>query len=117
MTTSLQRAEQICQKLEANGIRATTDVGNMAPPCVLVNLPIDRTNDLNCGVTVTWTLDCVAPAPGTWDRTAWALLEALVLAVESVLPIERSHAQPFMRPGAGGLTTYPSYESTFQEAL
>lgn len=114
---SLERAEQICQKLAAVGVRATTDISALAPPCVLVNLPTDRTNDLNCGVTLTWTLDCIAPAPGNWDRTSWSQLEALVMAVEATLPIERSHAQPFMRPGAGNLTTYPTYEATFQEAL
>jgi hypothetical protein len=113
---SLERAQQICQKLEARGVRATVDVYALNIPGVLVNMPTDRTNDLNCGVTLTWSLSCVGPGPGG-DRTGWTQLETLMEAVEATLPIERSHAQPFVRPGRGEVTNYPSYEATFSEAL
>jgi hypothetical protein len=117
MTTSLERADQIVQLLTDKGVRATTDVSALNLPAVLVNLPTQRRNDLACGVSVTWALDCIAPAPTSWDRTAWAQLEALVEVVEACFPIERSQAQAFQRPGAAGLTSFPSYQSTFTEAL
>jgi hypothetical protein len=104
-------------KLEAAGIRATTDIGALNLPAVLVNLPTDRVNNLTCGVTVTWSIDCIAPAPGNWDRTAWSILETLVEAVEAVLPIERSRSQPFNRPGAAHMTSFPSYVCTFEEPI
>jgi hypothetical protein len=119
MTTMLERAEQIVAQLQAAGVRATIEptqaVGLL--PCVLVNIPAERSNDLNCGASVTWALDCLAPVPNGWDRTAWLLMEELITAVEATFAVERSRSQPFQRPGAAGLLTYPSYEMTFMEAL
>lgn len=117
MTTTLERATEIVEKLQAAGIRATMDVGALNLPAVLVNLPTDRRMDLNCGISVTWAIQSIGPAPGTWDRTAWAQLEALVEVVEATLPVERSQSAAWNRPGLNGLTTYPSYISTFTEAL
>jgi hypothetical protein len=114
---TLDRALDICAKLEAAGIRATTDVSALSLPAVLVNLPTDRVMDLNCGLTVTWSIQSIGPAPSGWDRTAWAQLEALVSVVEDVLPIQRSQSTPWNRPGLNSLTVYPSYVSTFTEAL
>jgi hypothetical protein len=115
--SSLQRAEEICQKLEAAGVRASVDPSALNLPAVLVNMPAERTNDLNCGVTVRWALDCIVPVPVGWDRTAWRLMEDLVTAVEATFPIERSRSQPFNRPGAAGLVNFPSYECSFSEAI
>jgi hypothetical protein len=114
----LTRAEEIVSKLEAAGVRATIEptqaMGLM--PCVLVNIPAERVNDLNCGATVRWALDCLVPVPNGWDRTAWLLMEQLIAAVEATFPVERSRSQPFQRPGAAGLQSFPSYEMTFMEA-
>jgi hypothetical protein len=115
--TSLDRALEICQKLEAAGIRATTDPAALNLPAVLVNLPTDRVNDGMCSVTLTWMLDCIVPGPNGWDHTAWQLLEDLVTTVEATFPIQRSHAQSFQRPGLAWLTNFPSYQSTFMEAI
>jgi hypothetical protein len=114
---SLERAEQICQKLAAAGIRATVDVSALNPPAVLVGLPSDRVNDVNCGVSVTWAIDAISASPNSFDRNVWAQLDEMVAAVEAVLPIERSHAQPWQRPGLGTVTNYVSYRMSFTEAI
>jgi len=117
--TMLARAEEIVSKLEAAGIRATIEP-TMAMgilPCVLVNIPAERTNDVMCGATVRWALDCLVPVPNGWDRTAWQLMEQLIAAVEATFDIQSSRSQPFQRPGAAGLQTYPSYEMTFREVV
>ena len=88
--TSLERALEICQKLEAAGVRATTDPAALNLPAVLVSLPSDRANDGMCSVTLTWQLDCIVPAPNGWDHTAWRQMDELVAAVEATFPIERS---------------------------
>ena len=115
--SSLQRALEICEKLEAAGIRATTDPSALNLPAVLVSLPSDRTNDLNCGVSLTWQLDCIVPAPNGWDRSAWREMDLLVAAVEATFPIERSRSMAFQRPGLAWLTSFPCYQATFTEAL
>lgn len=115
--TSLERAQQICQKLEAAGIRATTDPSAIVLPAVLVSLPSDRTNDGMCSVTVTWQLDCIVPAPNGWDHTAWRLLDELVQVVEATFPIQSSRSMAFQRPGLGWLTSFPCYQSTFTEGI
>ena len=117
MVSSLDRALEICQKLEAAGIRATTDPSALALPAVLVSLPSDRTNDGMCSVTLTWQLDCIVPAPNGWDRTAWQMMDDLVAAVEATFPIERSRSMAFQRPGLGWLTSFPCYQATFTEAI
>lgn len=114
---SLQRAQEICEKLEAAGVRATTDPAALNLPAVLVSLPSDRTNDGMCSVTLTWQLESIVPAPNGWDRTAWQQLDDLVTAVEATFPIERSRSMPFQRPGLGWLTSFPCYQSTFTEAI
>ena len=117
MTTSLERAQEICQKLEAAGVRATTDPSALVLPAVLVTLPSTRSNDGMCSVTLTWQLDCIVPAPNGWDHTAWRLLDELVVAVEATFPIESSRSMPFQRPGLGWLTNFPCYQSTFTEGI
>ena len=114
----LTRALEICEKLDAAGVRATIEptlaMGLM--PCVLVNIPAERVNDLNCGASVRWALDCLVPVPNGWDRTAWLLMEELIIAVEACFPVQRSRSQPHQRPGMAGLQSFPSYEMTFMEA-
>lgn len=115
--SSLDRALQICQKLEAAGIRATTDPSALNLPAVLVSLPASRANDGMCSVTVTWQLDCIVPAPNGWDRTAWAQMDDLIAAVEATFPIESSRSMAFQRPGLGWLTSFPCYQATFTEGI
>src|SRR5262249_31758065 len=118
MTTMLERANEIVQKLEAAGVRATIEPTQaMILPCVLVNLPSERVNELNCGASVTWQLDCLVPIPNGWDRTAWRLMEELITTVEATFPVERSRSAPFNRPGAITMLNFPSYVMTFMEAL
>jgi hypothetical protein len=117
MTTSLERALEICQKLEAAGIRATTDPAAINLPAVLVSLPSERANDGMCSVTLTWQLESIVPAPNGWDHSAWRLLDEMVQVVEATFPIERSRSMPFQRPGLAWLTSFPCYQSTFTEAI
>jgi hypothetical protein len=77
----------MCEKLTAAGIRATTDMGAMNPPAVLVLLP-DRVYDLACGWTARWTLYAIGSSPFGADRTTMHQLDEMVDAVASVYPVE-----------------------------
>jgi hypothetical protein len=105
-------AADIVAKLQAAGIRATTDPGALNPPAVLV-VPPRRDYDVGCGFTATWGLHAIAPAPTGGDRTVWAALDALVDAVAATYPVESA------QPGAYvlGTNTHPSYLVTFTEVI
>lgn len=110
--SSAEAAADICEKLQAAGVRATTDPQALSPPCVLVPPPA-RTYDLNCGYTATWRVIALAPAPTGGDRTTWALLDQLVDTIAGAFAVATAD------PGAYvlGPTSFPSYTVTFTEAL
>lgn len=95
-------ALQVCEKLTAAGIRATTDMGALNPPAVLVLTP-DRIYDLACGWTARWTLYAIGAAPFGADRTTMAQLDELVDAVASIYPVELATKGVF---GARTLATF-----------
>jgi hypothetical protein len=105
-------AANIVAKLQAAGIRATTDPGALNPPAVLV-VPPRRVYDVGCGYTATWTLHAIAPAPTGGDRTTWTALDVLVDAVAASYPVQDA------TPGAYvlGPNTHPSYLVTFTEVI
>lgn len=98
----------IVEKLQAAGIRATTDPGGLNPPAVLV-VPPRRIYDTNCGYSAQWGVHAIAPAATQGDRTTWALLDDLVDAVATAFPVESA------QPGAYvlGSNAHPSYLVTF----
>ena len=97
-------ALEICEKLKAAGVRATTDAGALNPPAVLVPPP-RRVYDVGCGYTQVWTVHAIAPAITGGDRVTWAQLDELVDAIAAVYPVESA------QPGAYVLEskTLPSY--------
>jgi hypothetical protein len=101
-------ALEICEKLKAAGVRATTDAGALTPPAVLVPPP-RRVYDVACGFTAVWTVHAIAPAITGGDRVTWAQLDELVDAIASVYPVETA------QPGAYVLEskTLPAYQVTF----
>jgi hypothetical protein len=110
--SSAAAALVICEKLNAAGVRATTDSGALTPPAVLVPPP-RRVYDVGCGFTAVWSLHAIAPAPTGGDRVTWAALDELVDAIAAVYPVETA------QPGAYvlGNRTLPSYLVTFSEVV
>lgn len=110
--TSTAAALAICEKLKAEGIRATTDPGALNPPAVLV-VPPRRVYDIGCGFTAWWTVHAIAPNPTGGDRTTWAQLDELVDAIAAAYPVTEA------TPGAYvlGPNTHPSYLVTFSEVI
>lgn len=105
-TTDL--ALELCEQLEAAGIRATTDPGALNLPAVLIPPP-RREYDVGCGFTCRWSVHAIAPAPTGGDRATWTALDTLVDGLASVLPVE------IAQPGAYVLEskTFPSYQVQF----
>lgn len=112
MSSSIDRALEICSKLEAAGVRATTDPSALNLPAILVPPP-RRRFDLGCGYTAVWGLRAIAPAPTGGDRIAWGILDELVDTIAATLPAE--DAIPYGFPLFGQL--HPSYLVTFTEAI
>jgi hypothetical protein len=108
--SSAQAALDICAKLQAAGIRATTDPGAVNLPAVLV-VPPRRVYDVACGYTAVWNVHALAGGPTGGDRTVWDALDKLVDAIATVYPVETA------QPGAYvlGPNTIPSYLVTFTE--
>lgn len=110
--SSAGRALEICEKLEAAGVRATTDPGALNPPAVLV-VPPRRVYDIACGYSAVWNVHAIGAGPTGGDRTTWAQLDDLVDAVASVFAVELA------QPGAYvlGPNTHPSYLVQFTEGI
>jgi hypothetical protein len=110
--TRLQRAEDIVSKLEAQGVRATTDPALVSAPGVLLTPP-NLVFDLGCGVTATWTLVALAPAANTADHTSWASLDEMVDAIAGVVDLETADVVAYVVNGR----TYPAYLCQFTEGI
>jgi hypothetical protein len=110
--STLARAIEIVSMLDSAGVRATTDPYIANPPCVLVTPP-NVSFDLGCGVTATWQLIALAPAAATADRTSWATLDELVLAVSEVVDLVEATLVSYVVNGR----TYPAYIMSMSEAL
>jgi len=110
--SSAAAAADICAKLRAAGIRATTDAGALTPPAVLVPPP-RRVYDIACGYTAIWNVHAIAPAITGGDRITWGQLDELVDAIASVYAVELA------QPGAYvlGPNTLPSYLVQFSEGI
>jgi hypothetical protein len=109
---TLARGQEIAQKLEAQGIRATLDPTVAAPPCVLI-IPPNLTWDQMCMVTAAWQLVAMAPAAQTADRDSWATLDELVDGVVQVVDSRDAQLVAYTLNGK----QYPSYLITFQESV
>jgi hypothetical protein len=105
---SADDALTIAAKLEAAGIRATTDATALNPPAVLIPPP-RRDWDTGCGYTATWTLHAIAPAITGGDRVTWAQLDQLVDAIASVYPVTSALPGAYVLEGKA----MPSYAVTF----
>jgi hypothetical protein len=110
--TTIQRAEDIAQKLEAQGIRATTDPTLVSAPGVLLTPP-NLVFDLACGASATWTLVALAPAANTADHTSWAALDEMVDAIAGVVDLETADVVAYVVNGR----TYPAYLCQFTEGI
>ena len=107
---TLARGQDMVAKLEAQGIRATTDPYLVAPPCVLV-LPPNLRFTTGCGHDANWRLVCIAPSAQTADRTTWQQLDDLVDGAYAVLPVESADLIAYILNGK----SYSAYLLKFAE--
>lgn len=110
--STLQRAQDIVSKLEAQGIRATTDPATMSAPGVLLTPP-NLTFDLGCGFTAEWNMVALAPAALTADRTSWELLDEMVDAIAGIVDIATADVVTYVLNGK----QYPAYLCQFTEGI
>jgi hypothetical protein len=110
--SAYQRATEIVDKLQAEGISATLDPRSATPPCVLVTPP-SGTYDLACGFTARWQLQLLVPGPGNAD--AFKALDELRDQVAGVLEVREftfgSYALSPDNP------PFPAYRIDFEEAI
>lgn len=100
-------------ELVAAGVRATVDVRNAVPPCVLIPPPARR-YDLNTGYSVEWRLYCLAPGAG--NRDAWDALDELLAQLEAVVDVERAEPGSYTLPTESGVVNVPAYIVTMTGA-
>lgn len=84
--TSSATAQELVDKLTAEGVAAVCDPRAATPPCVLLSPP-SLTFDVGCGATADWSVWLLAPGPANLD--AWAALDELLRVVDGVVPIGR----------------------------
>jgi hypothetical protein len=114
MGAIVDRAEAIAEQLRSGGMRATTDIRDTTPPCVLV-VPIPvrdySSSTLSGSFLVTWTLVALATAPA--DLEAARALEELVDQTAELVDIERAEPASYVIPGAE--QAVPAYLLTYTE--
>jgi hypothetical protein len=93
--TSADDALAICEKLKAEGVRATTDTSALNPPAVLVPPP-RRQYDVGCGYTQVWRVHAIAATLTGGDRVTWAQLDDLVDAIARAYPVETADAGAYV---------------------
>lgn len=92
-------ARTLADEIHAAGVKTTTTKASAAvPPCVLVQPVPARSYDIAHGYTATWSIVCMAPAPG--DERAAEQLGDMVDAVAVVVPLESAEPVAWAIPGA-----------------
>lgn len=81
----------IVAKLNAAGVRASTDPSALNPPAVLV-LPPNRTWDVGCGYSADWALYAIGPAPtGSGAGASFSILNQLLDDIAGALNPQSAH--------------------------
>jgi hypothetical protein len=109
---TLARGQELVEKLEAVGVRATVDPALAAPPCLLI-IPPNLTFSLACAVDASWQVAALAPAANTADRSSWELLDAMVDAMANVVDLTTADLVSYVVNGR----TYPAYLLSFTEGI
>jgi hypothetical protein len=109
------RAEAIADLLRSDEVRASTDIRDTVPPCLLV-VPVPRLNflegTLSGSTEVTWTIVALAMPPG--DLEAARELENLVLHVVAAgLDVTTAEPASYELPTTEG--SVPAYLITVSE--
>lgn len=99
MAGLVARAEAIATALSTVDVRATSDIRNAVPPCVLV-IPTPRIEGqtLDSGLLVVWTLVALVSPPG--DLRAATELEQLLSHVLDVVDVDHAEPRSYTVPGA-----------------
>lgn len=110
--TALDRAQELVQKLEAAGVRATVDPGTVAPPCVLL-VPPSFVFDLACEGDGTWRCPALAPATQIAETSTWAELDRMLDAMVDLVDMTSADLVAYTVNGR----VYPAYLMTWQEPV
>jgi hypothetical protein len=90
-------ATQLVVDLRAAGVKATDNVRNAVPPCVLVVPVPKRTYDVLCGgYSAEWTLVALGSGPG--DLTDAKTLEDMVDLIAATVPITTAEPASYLLP-------------------
>ena len=110
--TPLERAQELVVKLEAQGVRATTDPGQIAPPCVLFTPP-NITFDLPCGFDATWRVPILAPVMQVAETGTWQELDRMLTVMAGTVDLQSADLVAYTVKGRQS----PSYLLTWQEGI
>lgn len=109
MGTIVERAEELAELLTSDTIRASCDVRDTVPPCLLI-VPVPRRNYLGGRMSGTvqleWTIVALGRPPA--DLQAGRDLEELCDHVVEVLP-DVETAEPASYPVPGAESPAPAY--------
>lgn len=114
MGAVVDRAEQLATLLGTSTIRATTDIRDTVPPCLLV-VPVPRREYVHtqagADVDVTWTIVALALPPA--DLQAARALEELVDHAAGLVDITTAEPASYVIPTSE--TAVPAYLITVTE--
>jgi hypothetical protein len=115
VTSADDSARTIVEKLQAAGVRATTDAGALNPPAILV-IPVPRrVADVACGYTATFTLHAIGVGPtGSGTAEVGKSVNELVDAVMGVFPITDAVPGAYVLPNN---RTHPSSTILITEVI
>lgn len=106
-------AATVAAAIDDAGARATNNIRNAVPPCVLV-VPVPVIDyDVLCGSTATFTAVCLAKGMG--DLEDAKVLEDLVEIVRTVVPVTRAEPSAYQIPSSPD--PKPAYLCTFQAQI
>lgn len=115
MTSADDFARTIVEKLQAAGVRATSDAGALNPPAVLVVPVPRRVPDVMGGYTATFTLHAIGVAPtGSGTADVGKSVNELVDAVMGVFPITDATPAAYVLPNN---RNHPSATITITEGV
>lgn len=110
--TPLERAQELVQKLEAQGVRATVDPGTIAPPCVLFTPP-NLGFGLQCAYDATWRCPVLAPVMQVAEKGTWEELDRMVSVMADTVDLQSADLVSYTVNGR----QYPAYLLTWNEGI
>jgi hypothetical protein len=105
----IERAQEIADKIAAEGVRATWDSREAANPPVVLVAPPTITPDNRCVATFVWPIYALAPQPS--DADVLTILDGLITAIRAAG--FDGPMRPVTYPSAAGVLA--AYELDYSE--